>query len=295
MDFYELARHLKTQREFEDLGQWTITEEVLGRTSPHTYRFRRGEKDFFVKQIKDNEREILKLLTPLRLLHIVRPSFPDLLDRNILVSETITGGPIQSKDLEAGLIRDFTTFQNHFNSPEFLQGPRTDDGGFFRDYLTSCFETGYNNLVELRVHGFPIVEKFVKVAQHLMATQDEIIFEFSSMPFARQHHDFREGNILGENPQVIIDWGSSYGHGPFLYDLAPFLLNDQENLEIFIQHSDICKQADRMAIKRWLYVAACARFMTFFTYIREQADCEKVKDLEAWLTYHYQTYASLLQ
>jgi aminoglycoside phosphotransferase (APT) family kinase protein len=115
------------------------------------------------------------------------------------------------------------------------------------------------------------------------------------MPFARQHHDFREGNILGENPQVIIDWGSSYGHGPFLYDLAPFLLNHQENLAIFIQHSDICKQAGRTAIKRWLYVAACARFMTFFTYIRERADCEKVKDLEAFLEYHYQTYGSLLQ
>jgi hypothetical protein len=280
---------------FEDLDQWTITEEYLGTTSPHTYRFRRGEWDLFVKEIKENEREILKLLTPLRLRHVVSPSFPALLDKNILVSEYITGGPIQSKDLEAGLIRDFATLQNHFNSSEFLREPRTDDGGFFRNYLTRCFETGYNNLKALLMHGFPIVEDFVRVAQYLLATQDEIILEFSSMPFARQHHDFREGSILGENPQVIIDWGSSYGHGPFLYDLAPFLLNHPKNLEIFIQHSDICKNADRMTIERWLYTAACARFMSFFTYIREQTDCERVNDFEAFLAYHYQTYSSLLQ
>ena len=146
MSFDEFRRRLQTERAFQELDTWTITAVSGGYTSPHTYRLRSGDKDYFVKEIKDNEREILKLLTPLVLTHVIKVTHPDLLDRNILVAEYVAGGPITSKVLEPGLIRDFATIQNHFNSPEFVQEPLSDDGGFFRSYLTRCFETGYNNL-----------------------------------------------------------------------------------------------------------------------------------------------------
>lgn len=53
--------------------------------------------------------------------------------------------------------------------------------------------------------------------------------------------------------------------------------------------------ADRKTIGRWLYIATCARFVSLFTYIKEQAECEKVKDLEAFVEYHYEAYQGLLQ
>lgn len=295
MDIDELLAHLKTKAEFEDLEQWTITEEGLGRTSRHTLRLRHGAKDYFLKDVKDNEREILRLLAPLQLTHVVKVVYPDLLDKNILVAEYVDGGPIRSKELEPGLIRDFATVQNHFNSPVFISEPRQDDDFFFARFLIRSFETGYNNLLQLRIHSFPVVKKYVEIAEHLMAHKDQIVAEFSSTPFARQHHDFREGSILGRDPQVIIDWGSSYGHGPFLYDLAPFLFGHKENLGVFMQHSDICKKADRKTIARWLYVATCARFVSFLTYIRELTETERINNLEAFLEYHYQTYGGLLQ
>jgi len=262
VDFEEFVGHLRLLDAFEDLDQWTITEETLGRTSSHKYRFRRGDKDYFVKEIKENERDILKLLVPLALTHVVKVAYPDLLDDSILVTPFIAGGPIKGRDLEPGLIRDFATIQNYFNSPEFLVEPGTEGGVFFERYLVRCLEIGYRNLLGFRTRNLHIVEQHISIAEHLLPNQNQLAEEFSYMPFARQHHDFREGNILGANPQVIIDWGSSYGRGPFLYDLAPFLFSHERNLEVFIEHSDICKQADRETIDRWLYVATSARFFS---------------------------------
>jgi hypothetical protein len=295
VDLSELTRHLKTKAEFSDLDRWTITAEELGRTSQHTYRLRRDDKDYFLKEVKDNERDILKRLVPLHLRHVIKVVYPDLLDSSILVAVYVRGGPIKSKDLEPGLIRDFAAIQNHFNSSAFVSEAPKDDGFFFGRFLIRCFETGYNKLLQLQARGFTVVNRYVEIAEHLMQGQNQIVAEFSAMPFAQQHHDLREGSILGSNPQVIIDWGSSYGYGPFLYDLAPFLFNHKQNLEVLVQHSDICRGANPSTIERWLYIATCARFMSFFTYLQEQAEAEKVLDVEAFLEYHYETYGGLLQ
>jgi hypothetical protein len=295
VDLIELTRHLKIKAEFSDLDRWNITAEELGRTSQHTYRLRRNDKDYFLKEVRDNERDILKQLVPLQLLHVMKVVYPDLLDSNILVAAYVSGGPIKSKDLEPGLIRDFATIQNHFNSSAFVSEAPRDEGFFFGRFLIRCFETGYNNLLQLQTRGFPVVLRYVEIAEHLMKGQRQIVAEFSSMPFAQQHHDLREGSILGSNPQVIIDWGSSYGYGPFLYDLAPFLLNHKQNLEIFVQHSEICREVNRATTERWLYVATCARFMSLFTYLKEQTEAERVTDMEAFLEYHYDTYRGLLR
>lgn len=234
-------------------------------------------------------------MVPLALTHVAKVAFPDLLENNVLVTPYIAGGPIKSRDLEPGLIRDFATIQNHFNSPEFCKESGTDDGGFYKRFVIRCLETGYRNLLEFRIHNLHIVEQHRTIAAYLLPNQDQLAGEVSDMPFARQHHDFREGSILGENPQVIIDWGSSYGRGPFLYDLAPFLFNHERNLEVFVEHSDICKQVDRKTIDRWLYAATSARFFSFWAYIRELVECEQVEDLEAFLEYHYATYRGLLE
>ena len=181
------------------------------------------------------------------------------------------------------------------DSPASAPKRSRDDTAFFARSVINWFDKGCNNLRELSTRGLPVIEQYAEIAAHLMAHRAKIVSGFSSMPFARQHHDFREGSILGSNPQVIIDWGSSYGNGPFLYDLAPFLFCNEENFHIFFQHSDICKNADRKTIDRWLYFATCARFLSFLAYIWELTETERIDDLETFLEYHHQTYKGLLQ
>jgi len=295
MNFDELKRHLQAKKEFENLDRWTFTDANSGDTSPHTYRLQSKDREYFVKEIKDNERDILKMLIPLELTHVEMVIYPDLLAKNILVTEYIAGGTLKSKDLEPGLIWDFARIQNHLNSPAFNQELGQDDRFFFGNYLLKCFEEGYRSLLGMREHDLPIVERYIEIADHLTANEAQIVKEFSGMPFARQHHDLREGNILAKSPQRIIDWGSSYGHGPFLYDLAPFLFAQEENLGIFIAHSDICRQADRGTIERWLYIATCARFVGLLRYIGLLTDLEDRERLSEFLEYHYRTYSGLLQ
>jgi hypothetical protein len=117
------------------------------------------------------------------------------------------------------------------------------------------------------------------------------------MPFGWLHHDFRETHIVGDPPR-LIDWGSSYGHGPFLFDLGPFLVNDVRGLECFIAHSDICGSASRAEIDRWLYTANCASFAGFTLWrLADPGYARRVQDktsCQALLEYEYPVYEPIV-
>lgn len=294
MTFDELREHLRAVTELQDLDAWTFTAIPGGHTSAHTYRLRSEGRDYFVKEVKDNERDALKLLAPLRLVHVAAVVYPNLLDRNILVAEYVGGGPLESKSLEPDLIIDLATIQNHLNGAEYIDEPARDQEFFFGRYATRCFEEGCANLLALGALRLPIVELCRHLTDLLAERRVQIAQEFSAMPFAWQHHDFREENILGRNPQKIVDWGSSYGRGPFLFDLAPFLLNAETRLQTFVAHSHVCRKADRSTIERWLYVAASVRLMELLRCVQALTDCGNREALASFLAYHYATYKSLL-
>ena len=296
MTLEEFRESLQAEREFRNLDDWTFQAVGGGGASAHTHRLRSAHADYFVKEAKDNERDALKLIGPLELRHVERVIYPGLLDQNILVTDYITGGPIQSKDLEPGLIRDFATIQNHVGRPKSTDHlPASDEVGLDQHALR-CFEQGYANVSALEQHGFDIATSCRKVADHLMDRREEIVGEHSAMPEAWQHHDFREANILGRDPQKIVDWGSSYGLGPFLFDMAPFIFNHEGNRRAFLAHSEICRQADASAVERWIYAATCVRFMEFLRYsvrhLVTSADREGAAEI---LAYHYHTYGGLLR
>jgi hypothetical protein len=293
LDFYEFKRRLQTEVAFADWERWTITKVSGGMDSGHTYRFRAGDRDYFVKEIKDNERDILKLLVPLGLMHVEEAIHPDLLDENILVTAYDPRGPLRRKeDLDPDLVREFALIQNHFNASEFVREPLRDHGFGFGRYAEKCFHIGYGQLLACDEHNYPIIKELIEVANHLVDSREALIAEYSGMPFARQHHDFREANISAGPPQRIRDWGSSYGHGPFLFDLAPFVLHYEPNLTVLIRHSDICKQADRKTVERWVYVAACVRFMELLRWFL--AEPEDQAGLAEFLAHEHETYSRLL-
>ncbi|MGD2175506.1 MAG: hypothetical protein PVJ27_08890, partial [Candidatus Brocadiaceae bacterium] len=248
---------------------------------------RRDDADYFVKEVQPHERDVLLAMIPLRLSHVPRVAFPALLRGSILVTDFITGGPIQSKMLEPGLVRDFATVQNRLRS----RAPTPSDRRFFREGFLRCSEGGRDRLRRLRAEQqWLVLEGYAEIAARLARDTEQFACEFASMPFARQHHDFREENILAGPPQVICDWGSSYGHGPFLYDLAPFCLRHPENLAAYAEHSKICRQADAPQVRRWVHVGAVAGFWSVLHYLDEFSSGS---DTERFLDYQYETYRRL--
>lgn len=289
MDAREFRARLSSHPAFADLEQWQVTPVRGGLVSAHASRLRRGDADYFVKELKDNERDVLKRLVPLRLEHVLRVVYPELLDRGILVADFVPGGPITGKRLEPGLVCDYATIQNCVTSDSAGESNRA----FYRDSLVRWWDGGRANLDRLTAErGWSVLDGWRSVAECLDREHDAVIEEFGRMPFAQVHNDFREENILAGPPQVIVDWGSSYACQPFLSDLAPFCLGHPETLSIFAKHSAICRAADMGCVGRWLFVCACARFWGDLYYISELT---AGRDPEAWLAYEYETYRLLPQ
>lgn len=305
MDFAEFKRRLQSHPVFRDLERWTIGDTDSGFTSPNSYRVQCGDRDYFVKEVKENERRILGFLTEFGLEIAPRIVLPELLDQDIAVYEYVRGAHLQGKRLPPALIENYARMQNVLNQEDlFLQSHafrgRTfsrEDDGFYRGSITRCIDQGYEHLLQLRAHNLPVVEAFIELADHVRRYRAPIVDDFAAMPFGWLHHDFREPHIVGDPPR-LIDWGSSYGHGPFLFDLAPFLANDEPGLVTLIAHSDICASAARAQIERWLYAALCAGLGGFMLWrvgnveyaglMQDRASCR------ALLEYEYPAYRGIL-
>jgi hypothetical protein len=288
---------------FSDLAAWQIERIEDGTVSEHTYKLSRGETVCFVKQVKDNEAFALKLVDGLDLDIAPRVLLPELLAQHLLVAEYIPGGPLREKKLEPQLIVKFAELQNRLNNPALFAGRGTfsgcpsmvqDDGFFWRGHYQNC-EQGYARLLKFRDTGHPMAEPYLAIAEQLRPARIQLITAFCAMPFAWQHHDFKEANIVG-TPQRLVDWGSSYGHGPFLYDLAPFLIADPAGLDLFVQHAQACRHVSADQVQRWLYVALCARFFDYVVNrIREDGGIGYARDAENGpLEHEYETYRLLL-
>ena len=271
MDLGELLQRLERLPHIGDPRAWHVEPITLGGVSQHTYRLRTPSVDLFVKTTRDNESRTLRLLSYLDLAVCPRILYPELLDENLLVAQYVPGGPLRERRLEPGLVANYCEMQNKLNQRHLFESvePFTrcafhaeDVGGFYRGLIARGLVEGYPKLIALRAYGLPIIEEYVEVAQRVGEHADRIADAYAMMPFAWLHHDFREDNIVG-SPQKLVDWGSSYGHGPFTFDLAPFLIVDREGLATFIAGSQICRQAERSEILRWIFAGTCAAFMGF--------------------------------
>lgn len=303
MTLRELKKNLNNVSELKNINSWKFDVMQGGIIARHKYKISKGDKQYFVKDIKENEKNILKVLVDIDAKFIPKIYFPQLLNKNILVTEYLSGGQLIGKKLDKELLIGFVKFQNFLNDKVYLTRNRPGDlanfsekdGGFFKKCITANFNFGLRYLSSLNKFNLETVELNMELLSHLRKHRKEIIRDFTSMPFARQHHDFKEDNIIG-NPQKLTDWGSSYGYGPFLFDLAPFLLNDNDNYELFIENSDICTKYDRKTIDRWLYVAAVARFVENLRYrLKDNGLLDDREKCKEYLEYEYQTYKHLYE
>jgi hypothetical protein len=271
MDLTGLLQRLERLPHLGDPRAWHAEPITLGGVSRHTYRLQTPSADLFVKTTRDNESRRLRLLAYLDLAVCPRILYPELLDENLLVAQYVPDGPLREKRLEPGPVVNYCAMQNELNQRHLFESVepftrcefhKDDAGGCYHSLIARELEEGYPKLIALRVYGLPIIEEYVEMAERVGEHSDRIAHAYATMPFAWLHHDFREDNIVG-SPQKLSDWGSSYGHGPFAFDLAPFLILDPGALVTFMAHSDICRQAERSQILWWVFIGTCADFMGF--------------------------------
>jgi len=305
MKLKELRDILCIEEELRDIDNWVFDKISKGGVGLHSYAISKDQKKYFVKEVKDNEANALLLIYPLKLKHFINVLCPDLLMNNVLVSEFVSGKTLKTKILHPGLLRDFAEMQNRLNDVSYFNGYNSNkyslckfsdhDDGFFRNGYLECFDVAYKNIVNLNNrYSLPIVQKFLVLIEFLMEDKERIVDELVTMPFAWQHHDFREDNIVGRR-QVLIDWGSSYGYGPFMFDLAPFLLNNRRSLDVYIEVSEICRRASRKRIEKWVYVSAAIRILERLRYQFGELSQINSESVREFLEYEYETYKFLLR
>jgi hypothetical protein len=274
-----------------------------GEVSPHVYKVSKGTLSYFVKMVKDNEKAILKTLIAVTSDIIPRVICPDLLNKNVLVQEYISGGHPKSKKIESQLVIKYVQLQNKLNEPEHqnvlneyngCKYPDKDDG-LFSKWIDGDFDADQDLLKLKKLYGLKIIDKYMDILSHIKKERSNIVRDYSSMPFAILHNDFKENNIIGK-PQKLIDWGSFYSYGPFLKDIAKFLIKDEDNLSVFTKHSNICRISSSNDINRWLYVSLCANFLGLLKWrLVVGGNFNNREECNRFLEYEYATYNRLLE
>lgn len=267
MKLGELKALLRGEPEFARLGEWRITRMKNGGTSPNRLRLRRGRRDYFVKEISPQERKILPVLAAIKSPLAPPVVCPNLLARDILVSPYLGRCVPPGGWLEPRLFREYARMQNTLNTPAVQQrlkrshGFGWEDDGYYRKNVGVEVVKPMRPVRRAkRKFGWPVYDLWLEALASLKGMEQRIQRAYTGMPFARLHYDFREDNVVG-HPQRLTDWGSSYGHGMFMYDVAVHIGGHAEARDAFVVTSDICRRASRRDVDRWLWLASSIRLM----------------------------------
>jgi len=288
----ELVSVLATDSLLSDLRSGQIEWLEPGKRS-HPCRIRVGARDLFAKEVEPHEREMLRRLSRMELRHVPRILLPRLLDAMVLVTDFVPGGAIQDLALDTDLTREMAVIQNRCSD-------NGQDDNKAREHCRTrvmvCFDRAAECLHALaRSTPVPEFSDYERVFSAVEVGKSKVADIFAGMPFARLHHDFYPNNILTGPPQVVVDWGSSYGDGPFLYDLAPYLLLSAVNLEAFTEASDLCTKVDAAQLRDWLLCATAARFASFLKglFDRGPGEAASVAQWSDFLSFYWPMFAVL--
>lgn len=299
----ELKNILQTEKDFKDLSQWKFKHIPLGEMY-HTYKITNGKKSLFVKELKPHEAQMEYFLTKLKLNHFPCSKYPNLLKEKILVREFIPGRMLRSKNIDVGLIKDFAIMRKKLRNKKFfakhnifkLNNYQLKDDGFYKKSFESGFTDSAKCLKRLDKYKLKEVDQFWNILEHLKKDKKILVKEYGKMPLDKQHQDFREDNIIigKDGKQRLIDWGSSYGYNPFMFDVAPFIINNPQALDIYLKNSKT--KGSKKQIQKLLYLGLIARFFDVVKY-RLHPDEKRAntkKGCKKYMAYEYKTYKRLL-
>jgi hypothetical protein len=253
----ELAQRLVACGLLESADAESLQPLTGGRVAEHVCRFASSTDaaPLVVKELRPNEGVILRVLSHLASPLVPRIHCPQLLEEDLLVWDYVEQGT--PRPLHPATARAYAQFQNASDDPRLFAEAgvadkvRLDRSGhaFYAEGFARCLDHARKNVERLNgtaMPGLPLVREVVELVD---SQQGMLIPRFAHAPFAWLHHDFRDDNLVGY-PQKLIDWGSSYGYGPYLFDIAPFLLESGDAMPAFAGESAIwrsCSPADQLA------------------------------------------------
>jgi len=260
-----------------------------GWTAGWAKRLRFADQDLFCKRIEPNEARALALIAPLGLEHMLTVPYPELLSIGLLVTPFVDAPRISIKRVSDGLLSDLATVQNHLNQPPHDQHAGRATHG---PYLLECLQVARQHLPQLKEPWSPALERWSEWLRRREQDEAAIAAVVNAMPRGWLHHDFREANILDSRPQLLVDWGSSWGHGPFLFDVAPFIYGRPVSIAAFCGTSDIARACLQADFERWLVAATAARAAGYIRWasIRFLSRGTPMADIERELDYEWGTY-----
>jgi|TARA_Y100000310_G_scaffold334707_1_gene415040 thiamine kinase-like enzyme len=301
----ELKKIIMKERDFKEINEWKFKHITLGEMQ-HTYKISKGNRIYFLKELKIHEAQMEYFLSQLKLKHLPFSLYPNLLKEKILIRKFIDGKMLRNKKIDMDLIKDFALMRNKMNDKKFfdkhnplkLKNYSQKDDGFYERGLRANFAYASRVLRKLDKYNLKEVNDFWNILNHIKKQRKEIIQDYVSMPFAKQHQDFREDNIIvgSDGKQKLIDWGSSYGYNQFMFDVAPFLINNPKAFKAYIRISDNCNGVTQKQLERWLYVALAARFLGVIRWRLHPNEkrANTKENCRKFLKYEYNTYKHLL-
>jgi len=296
MDIEEILNEVRKEKVFEELSSLDLKKIELGEME-HKYTFSKNEVIYFIKELKNHEAQMEYFLTILQLTCLPYSNFPRLLKKRILVREFVSGEILSKRKIDLELLREFAIMRNKMNDKRFfdkynifkMDNYSQEDDGFYERGIREDLLVVKKIINEKRG-----LDKLKEIYYYVSENFEKILNRYLEMPFEKQHQDFREDNIIidSEGRHRLIDWGSSYGYNPFLFDIAPFLIDDSEAFEEYINNSDVCKDVERSKLDCWLYSALAVRFLSMVRWrIGEEEEIAKIIERA---DYELSTYSKLL-
>lgn len=222
-----------------------------GRVAEHVYRFDTpGGRPLAVKVVRPNEALILRVLAHLRSPLVPSICCPKSIGEGLLIWHYLD--PAAVGPLHPDLAKAYAQFHNATDDGKvFVElglPAKLEKSGqeFYIDTLHRCFSAAMVNLAKLQGYAWPVLDSVRKTMAKVGEREDQLAERFGNTPFAWIHNDFRNENIVG-NPPKLIDWGSSYGYGPYLYDIGPYLVESDEAMRAFAGESAIYQSRSQSA------------------------------------------------
>ncbi|MBT3642588.1 hypothetical protein HN604_00375 [archaeon] len=210
----EIKRILQKEKEFAEINSWKFKHIPLGEME-HTYEISKGKKIYFLKELKLHEAQMEYFLCRLKLSHLPFSIYPGLLRQKILVRKFIKGRMLRSKNIDLNLIKEFAIMRNRLNEKRFfneynilkVKNFSQKDDGFCEEGIRKSFSQAQKILKKLNKYKLQEIDDFLEILKELGKNKGGIINDYISMPFAKQHQDFREDNIItdAKGTQKLID------------------------------------------------------------------------------------------
>jgi hypothetical protein len=261
-EFLNAEKYIEELSQVAELKSYILTKYIKGSSLQPKFIGLCGSQKIFIKVVNNKESIILSEITKLQSQYIVGSILPELLKENIFIANFINEA--SQPYLNNEFLYDYFRMQQLFDDHSKLNQLFGTDQSIYRNYNFIPFKENILNDINVALRVFKCLQiqtegnlfYYEEIFNDISLKKLNIVDCYCCMPLRWLQNDFKRGNLIGKKPS-LIDWGESYGMGPFLHDIAPFI-----SKEIFDSCFEIISTKYKKSIEecyRWLFSALCIR------------------------------------